>query len=231
MFDIVVCSMNNDLMDKNIKVINSVLMNFDLDYHIFTFNGCCQKLIDIINDYKKKIYIIDIDDNLDIAFKIRENDFRSIIILISSHNFVDNELLNERLMILDYVRNSKIFLDRLKQDICLSMKIMLKGNIFTFMYNHVLYRIPYEDINYIEKELQIKRCIIHTIEKDYYIVNSINNINDNLVGMFIKTSQSCIINFMNVRNVDCANNLVYFKNGDTTSLITNKMKKIIKEYM
>ena len=152
MFDIVVCSMNNDLMDKNIKVINSVLMNFDLDYHIFTFNGCCQKLIDIINDYKKKIYIIDIDDNLDIAFKIRENDFRSIIILISSHNFVDNELLNERLMILDYVRNSKIFLDRLKQDICLSMKIMLKGNIFTFMYNHVLYRIPYEDINYIEKE-------------------------------------------------------------------------------
>ena len=108
---------------------------------------------------------------------------------------------------------------------------MLKGNIFTFMYNHVLYRIPYEDINYIEKELQIKRCIIHTIEKDYYIVNSINNINDNLVGMFIKTSQSCIINFMNVRNVDCANNLVYFKNGDTTSLITNKMKKIIKEYM
>ena len=78
---------------------------------------------------------------------------------------------------------------------------------------------------------KIKRCIIHTIDKEYYVVNSIEKIKSNLSGMFIKTSQSCIINLMNVSNVDCVNNIVCFKNGDTTTLMTNRAKKIIKEYV
>ena len=230
MFDIVVCSMNIGLLNRSIKIINKALIDYEFDYRIFKFKDNDSDLFKIINSYRRKLYIIDID-NIDIAFKIRENDFRSIIIVISSHDSTDNRLLNERLMFLDYLCNSKMFDYRLKQDIYLSMKILFKDNIFVFMYNHVLYRIPYEDINYIEKEPQIKRCIIHTMDKDYYIVNSIEKINNNLSGMFIKTSQSCIINLMNVRNVDYVNNLVCFKNGDMTTLLTNKMKKIIKEYM
>ena len=36
--------------------------------------------------------------------------------------------------------------------------------IFIFSYKRNIYRIPYNDINYIEKESNIKRCIIHTIK-------------------------------------------------------------------
>ena len=50
-----------------------------------------------------------------------------------------------------------------------------------------------------------------------------------LDGMFVKSSQSCIINVMNVEYVDCTNDVVYFKNGDVTNLVTAKVIKIIKE--
>ena len=231
MFDIVVCSTSKDLMNRSIKIINGGLINYDFDYYIYKFDNSCCELLKIINNCRRKLYVIDIDNNLHVAFKIRQNDFNSIIILVSSHDNIDYTLFNERLMILDYLCNNELYEERLKRDICLGMKILFKDNIFVFSYNHVVYRIPYEDINYIEKEPKIKRCIIHTIDRNYYVVNSIEKINSILSGMFIKTSQSCIINLMNVNNVDCVNNIVSFKNGDTTTLITNKVKKIIKDYM
>ena len=231
MFDIVVCSTSKDLMNRSIKVINCGLINYDFDYHVCKFNNNCDELLKIIDKNRRKLYIIDIDNNLDIAIKIREIDFDSIIILVSSHDSIDYSLFNERLMILDYLCNNELYEDRLKQDICLGIKILFKENVFVFSYNHVVYRIPYEDINYIEKEPNIKRCIIHTLDKDYYVVNSVEKISSNLSGMFIKTSQSCIINLMNVSNVDCVKNIVCFKNGDMTTLITNRAKKIIKEYV
>ena len=231
MFDIVVCSTSKDLMNRSIEIINSSLINYEFDYHICKFNNNCDELSKIINDYKRKIYIIDIDNSLDTAIKIRESNFDSIIILITSHDIIDYSLFNERLLMLDYICNNELFGERLRQDICLALRIIFKENVFVFRYNHVMYRISYKDINYIEKEPKIKRCIIHTLDKDYYVVNSIEKLNSNLSGMFIKTSQSCIINMMNVSYVDCVNNIVYFRNGAMTTLITNKVKKIIKEYI
>lgn len=231
MIDIVVCSTSIDLINRSIKVINSGLINYDFDYHIYKFDNNCYELTKLIDNYKRKLYIIDMDNNLDVANKIRENDFDSIIILVSSHDIIDYNLFNKRLIILDYICNNELYEDRLKQDVSLGIKILFKKDVFIFKYNHVVYRVFYEDINYIEKEPNIKRCIVHTIDKDYYVVNSIEKISNTLSGMFIKTSQSCIINLMNVKNVDCVNNIVSFKNGDTTTLITNRVKKIIKEYM
>ena len=231
MFDIVVCSSCNDLMKRSIKVINSALISYEFDYHIYRYNQCCYELLKMIVNNKRKLYIIDIDNSLDIAFKIREKDFTSIIILISSHASIDNKIFNERLMILGYVCTDGYYDDKLKQDINLAVKILFKDNVFVFKYNHVIYRIFYEDINYIEKETQIKRCIIHTVDKNYYVVNSIEKLNSILGGTFIKTHQSCIVNLMNVKNIDCVNNLVCFKNGNVTPLITKRMQKVIKEYI
>ena len=231
MFDIVVCSSNKSLMNRSINVITSSLINYDFDYNIIKINNDCYKLIKIICDMKRKIYIVDIDDNLDIVCKIRENDYSSIIILISSHISIDNQMCIERIMFLDYVCNNSEYNDRLKNDILLSIRIMFGNNNIVFGYNHVLYRILYDEINYIEKEKQIKRCIIHTIDNDYYVVNSIEKLNNILGETFIRMSQSCIINVMNIKSVDCVNNLVCFRNGDTLMLINDKMKKIIKEYM
>lgn len=228
MFDIVVCSTSLDLMNRSIKVINKALIGYEFDYRIDKFKSINSKLKNTIISNKINIYIVDID-MLDIVYKIRENDFKSIIILISSHDKIDINIFHEKLLFLDYICFDNCYDDNLIKDINVGFKILFSNNVFSFMYNHMLYRIPYSNINYIEKELNIKRCIIHTLDKKYYVVNSICGIINELDGMFVKSSQSCIINLMNVEYVDCTNDVIYFKNGDVTNLVTAKVIKIIKE--
>ena len=228
MFDIVICSSNLGLVKRSIKVVNKALINYEFDYHIDKFTNSDSKLGDVIKNGKRKIYIID-SDMLDIVHRIREKDFVSIIILISLYDKIDTELFHEKLLVLDYLCFDKDYDDNLLKDMDTSLKIIFKENAFSFKYNHIVYRIFCDDINYIEKEPNIKRCIIHTLDRDYYIVASVREIMNSLDGMFIRSSQSCIINMMNVEHIDCGNNIVYFKNGDVTNLVTNKMKKIIAE--
>ena len=224
MLDIVVCSKNRDLTKRSIKVVNNVITHYKFDCNIVMFD-------EVMRSSNRKIYIIDVDNSLDVVYKIRDDDYLSIIILISSHDKIDIDLLHKKLLFLDYVCFDGKYCLNLEKNINMGLKMLFKKDIFSFKYNHMIYRIPYENINYIEKEIGRKRCIIHTIEDDYYIVNSIEGINDKLDGMFIKSSQSCIINMMNVKYVDCIKNVIYFQNNDMTSLITDKVKKDICECM
>ena len=59
--------------------------------------------------------------------------------------------------------------------------------------------------------------------------DSINNLIDKLGGSFCKTHQSCIINLNNIKSIDLANNMVIFENGLSTNMLTNKMKKVVKD--
>ena len=99
--------------------------------------------------------------------------------------------------------------------------------IFTFSYKRIIYRIPYNDINYIEKESNIKRCIIHTIKDNYYISLPITKLEKLLKDMFIKTHQSCIININNIKEI--TKNEVKFYNDDKTNLINKDMKNKLLE--
>lgn len=99
---------------------------------------------------------------------------------------------------------------------------LYSNEIFTFSYKRNVYRIPYDDINYIEKESNIKRCIIHTNKDNYYISLPINKIEGLLKDAFIKTHQSCIININNIKEITKSG--VKFYNDDITNLINKDMK-------
>lgn len=230
MLDIIIYSNNITTIRKSEKAINIALVNYEFEYNLHIISSF-DKLSNIITNKNRKIYIIDeyYENNCNIASTIRENDFTSIIILVNISNNNYDMLINKRLMALDYILDSNNYLLRLKDDINLSLKIIYGDNTFVFKYNHMLYRIPYNDINYIEKEPLVKRCIIHTLDKEYYIVSSIEKILHELENSFIKTHQSCIINMNNVSGLDLSNNTICFKNGDNTSLLTNKMKKKLKK--
>ncbi len=106
---------------------------------------------------------------------------------------------------------------------------LYSNEIFTFSYKRNVYRIPYNDINYIEKESNIKRCIIHTINNIYYISLPITKIEELLKDIFIRTHQSCIININNIKEM--TKNEIKFYNDDTTNLINKDMKNRLLELL
>lgn len=102
-------------------------------------------------------------------------------------------------------------------------------DLFIFSYKRNIYIIPYKDINYIEKESNIKRCIIHTIQDDYYISSPITKLEEELINNFIKAHQSCIINLNNIKEI--TKNEIKFYNDDKTNLINKKMRNKIIELL
>ena len=222
---------NSDV--ETITVINKVLVNYDVDYRIHKFSGLNNKKNKRVYDEIFKIYILDVSmgEGMKIAHKIRENDLESIIILIANCEDICHMAIHNKIMAFDVICRDNDYCDRLGKTIKMAIDVYFRHRVFTFSYNHVIYRIPYCDINYIEKEPLIKRCIIHTINNDYYVVNSIGNLRKILSSGFIKSHQSCLVNINNISKIDIANSLIIFRNGAKTHLITDKMKKEIREYI
>lgn len=236
MLNIVVYEGNSSIMTKNINIINLALSNYNMDYRIHKYDNYDTLLASLVeNCSTRKLYILDIDVSdgsfMEIVSKIRENDWESIIIITSSNDKDHDDYLCTRLMIFDFVCKNNNYEERLIDDIKMAVSIIEKDKVFTFKYNHVIYRIPCNQICYIEKEQTVKRCIIHTLDNDYYITDSINSILTRLNGSFCRTHQSCIVNLNNIEKIDLSNNMIIFKNGEMTDMLTTKMKKEIKNYI
>ena len=235
MLNIIVYEDDMRLMQKNIGLINRILADYDIDYHIHKFSGFNEEFRKIINTNNIfKIYILDMQisdiSGIEVASYIREIELDSIIIFVNAFNDCLNDIFYNRLMVLDYICRYDGYENRLKDDIESIIKIYNKNRIFSFKYNYIMYRIPYSDINYIEKEPLIKRCIIHTQDNQLYIINSIEKLIKILGVNFIKTHQSCIVNIDNILEIDCVKNIIVFKNGEETHLLTDKAKRELKEY-
>ena len=230
MINIVVYGRSGPFMVKNINCIRISLLNYDLEYRISKFDRYTDMLDEIIKNNIKKIYIIDITngESFDIVFKIREYDYDSIIILVSSDNREDINLIKDRLMILDLVYCNSRYEDRLIDDIGIAVSIMDKHKEFVFKYKRVLYRVPFNEITYIEKEPEIKRCIIHTIKSTYVMTGTLNYIMEQLDSNFVRTHQSCIVNLNNIKRIELGKNMIIFKNDDKTDMLNIKMKREIK---
>ncbi len=210
------------------RLIENVLSNYNIDYNLYNFSD----LDNIINDnYMKKIYIINVmnSEYVKMLSLIRRKDPYCIIISVANSKKYHYDL-NNKLMVLDFIFGNN-YADRLSKDLDYAINLIYRYYVFTFKYNHVVYAIPYDKINYIEKESSIKRCIIHTLDGNYYIVSSLSRILLSLSNGFLRTHQSCIVNINNIKKIDLALNKIIFNNNDTTSLLANSVKKDINKYV
>lgn len=235
MLNIVIYENNGSFITKNISSINLALSNYDIDYRIHKFKDYSDELDSIVKSSDcRKIYILNAEtgdvSGIEVARRIRKYDWDSIIIMVAGSGKLKNDIFNVKLMILDYIFRIDEYEKRLVDDIKIAFSIIDKSRVWAFKYNHVIHLIPYDHICYIEKEQAIKRCIVHTINEKYYVTSSINCILSQLNGNFCRTHQSCIINLNNVRKIDLSSNKIIFKNGESTDMLTTRMKKEVKKY-
>ena len=199
MINIMVYEECNRYMKKNINAINMALANYNVDYRIYTFNNYDEDFEMIVDNDLINIYVIDVNSGgkgIDVALKIRKKEVNSIIIFMAECDKYQKLMFDNKLMVLDFICKYEGYEDRLCEDIIYALKIIYEKKSFVFKYNHVVYRIPYSQINYIEKEPAIKRCIIHTINGNYYVVNSIQRLSEILGSNFFQSHQSCIVNIL-----------------------------------
>ena len=219
------------------RSITKVMMNYNIDYKVEKYKQYNDNLKKTINeDNYTKIYLIDIElpeiSGLEIASEIREIDDDSTIIFVTAHPECKDDIFHSRLKAIDFISKYVNYNIRLEETLEYVLKKLYKNKEITFNFGHNYYTLLYKEINYIEKDQSLNKCIIHLINDDVkYVSKTITKLKEELGDPFFRTHKSCLVNTSNIKRIDEANCIIYFKNGDNTDLLAPTLRKELKEYV
>ena len=168
---------------------------------------------------------------IDIARKIRNNDWESIIIFITSHNELGYQALKAQIMLLDFISKYDDYERNLELVIKKAISMINSQKTMTFNSDGISYVIHLNDILYVVKDTIDRKCIIKTTYTEIEVNRSLNYFVDNLDKRFYMSHRSCIVNTERIDKVDWKNNIIYFNNGDSIDLISRDKKRGFKEYV
>jgi len=232
MIDFIVVEDNLYYINESKKIIDKVMMSYDMDYYFIVYDKYRKELL---NKDNFKIYIISYqEDSIKLIKYIREelDDWKSLVIILYKDKKDKEELLKENLFIVDYINKRKHFEEKLLRNIQICLKNYdQRPNSLKYTYKNILYNIEFNKILYIEKEQDNKRCIIYTKNKKYYIPGTLNNLIKQLDNRFIKSSRSYIINTEQISSYDIKSNILTFKGKIRLNCISRDNKKIVINHL
>ena len=237
MLRFIICEDNKDFLNRLSTIINKVMMPYNFEYKVNKFTEYNKEVEEIIKrKQKKKVYVLDIElsevSGLEIASEIREIDRESTIIFVTCHTECRNDIFYSRLLALDYIPKDKLWSSRFEETIEYIVKDLNKERVLMFEYNYNTYRIPYDNILYIEKIQDDQKCTIHTEDgKEYDIITPISTLAKKLGKTFFQSHKSCIVNLEKIARVDYLDNIITFKNGVSGYLLSNRKKKQMRQYV
>lgn len=233
MLNFIICDDSKEFRDNLQKIIDSYMMKLDMDYKTYEYADYNKEFRNLVkSDIGFKIYFLDIRmgeaSGIDAARMIREefDDWSSIIIVVTSFSEYRYEALGNRLYLLDFVSKSDGCEKRIEENIKRALKNYNNTEkSITYELNHVIKRIEYRHILYIEKEQDSKRCIIKTIYGNQLIRKNLNEVEKMLDRTFMKVHRSLIVNLDLLKEFNVSENKLTFKNGESIYLVARKYKK------
>ena len=237
MINFAVCDDEKEFRDKITLIIDKLFIKNNIEYKIHEFSGYNKELSNFINnDMSSKIYLLDIEmknsvSGIDIARKIRKNDWDSIIIMITSHSDLGYEALKAQIMLLDFI--SKF--DQCEKNV---EKILKKAvakvdskKVIQFQNGGVSHRLYLEDILYVTKDTVDRKCIIKTTYNEFAVTKTMNEMIEELGPSFYLSHRSCLVNLEKIKTINWKDNIIYFNNGESIDLLARDKKKGLKEYV
>lgn len=237
MLRFIICEDNKEFLSRLGNIVNKVMMPYNFEYKISRFTEYNKELRAVINKkYEQKVYILDIEmgeiSGLEIASEIREKDSKSIIIFVTQHNECKNDIFYSRLVAIDFIPKDRFWASRFESTIEHVMKALNKERVLSYEFNYNSYRIPYDDILYIEKIPEDQKCVINTESGEQYLIfSSITRLAKKLGPSFFQSHKSCIINVEKIKRIDYNDNMITFINNESVYLLSNRKKKKLREYV
>lgn len=237
MINFIVCDDEKKFRDKITLVIDKMYMNNDSDYKIHEFTKYDDDFEEMIkNNLPSKIYILDIEmkdsiSGIDIARKIREEDWNSIIIIVTSHTELGYEALKAQIMLLDFISKYNECEENLRDILTRAIEKVNEKKVIFFKANGITHRICIGDILCVEKDTVDRKCIIRTTYGDFSVGKTMNEMQKELGKGFYLSHRSCLVNLKKIKTVDWKESLIYFENDDTTNLLSREKKKGLKDYV
>ncbi len=237
MINYILCEDDKEFRKTIKEQIIKFMMKSDIKYEFYEFNNYNQKFEEIVKkDIGFKVYFLDIKTDygsgIDAARYIREQeqDWVSIIIIITAFGEYRYEALSNRLFLLDFINKLDNCRNKVNEVLEITMKHYdNKEKSFSYEYNYMMYKIEFRNIVYIEKEQDSKRCIIHTTYGTFKVPMGLNEVIKHLDERFIRLHRSMIVNVDKIAMYDIKSNKLTFENGQTTNLVARSKRKELLE--
>lgn len=235
MIKFIVCDDEIIFRNSISDVINKIFKDSS-EYELISFAKYNEEFEKIINDgVSNKIYILDIEiinsiSGIDIAKKIRRNDWNSIIILITSHSDLGYEALKAQIMLLDFISKFDDYKNNLEKIVRKAIKQINNKKVICLNSNGMNYRIFLNDIIYVVKDALERKCLIKTTYNEIVVSKPLNELYGLLDDRFYLTHRSCIVNTEKIISVDWKNSIIEFK-GVKVDLLSRDYKKGLRKYV
>lgn len=234
MLNFIICDDNEYVRNLNETHISRIMMPYDFDYKVYSFEKYDKNLSNIIKDKNdSKIYLLDIEmpgkSGIEIASMIRQNDWDSIIIILTSHQELELEVLRKRLLIFDFISKFDNYEEKIKYAVEVLLNKMNNNKTINVKYENELYQIKIDDILYIYKDIENEKTAIVTEYNTFYTRDTLISLFNKLGPTFIKTHRACYVNYKKIRKLDLNNNIIYFTKKINTNLISRNYKKELRE--
>lgn len=218
----------NEILALEIKEVIKLIQTNNY-YEVEIYSVINKEIIKRINDISENIIlIININEINDNDYKIiKANVLKKspyIILYGKKENFHIERIL--KFNNINIIFNDKNFLKNLYNTLTNIYILFKKNSFFSFAYYDEIFNLPYDNIYYIEKNINDNSISIYTSKNVYTCYKTLKKAYEELENdsRFVKTSRSSIINIHKVFYYDKCTNEVCLINGKKTYLVCRSMK-------
>lgn len=236
MINFIVCDDEKIITEVVKNIITKIMFKNNIEYKIHIFNSYDEKFNKMVNsNIENKIYILDIEvgnkSGLNISSKIRNKDWNSVIVILTSHYELEVLAYKSRILILDFISKFDLYEKKMEDTINLCVNKIIQNDKLVIKINRKIEQIEFSKILYIMYDGNIRKTVIYTYDDEYEINETLKEIKVHLKGNFIYTHRACIINMNNVKTIDKKEKIITFVNEDTTDLLSRNYLKELGEYI
>lgn len=225
MINIIVCDDNKNDANKVEKIVKKYFKY--LEYKIFMFYDFDKFFMKIIDSpLENKIYLLDIEtpsmSGIDVARKIRKNDYSSVIIFLSGHDDLSRVVARKNIMALNFINKFDSLEKNLINSLDLALSVVGKKRRVKFESRGVIYNIELDKILYITKDTIGRKTIIVCDHDTYNLKVNLKHIIKELGADFVQSHRACFINKNRVLLIDQKKMIITFENNISIDLFSKK---------
>lgn len=232
MINIIIC--DDNLMDAN-KIERIVKRHMQgLEYQVHMFKDYNKDFMRILSsNLPNKIYLLDIEtpsmSGIDVARKIRRNDYESVIIFLTGHDDLSRIIAKKNLMCLNFINKFDNLKNKLMESLDIALKLVGTKRVISLTSKGNIYNIELAKILYITRDTLTRETLIVCDNRTYQIKMNMQDIIRQLPSDFIQVHRSCYVNKKRIEIIDTRKGLITFDNNTNTSIVSKKyIESVIK---
>lgn len=236
MINFIICEDNKHVREIYENLIAKISMPYDFNYEVYSFDKYNVKLKNLISSpCGIKIYILDLElpniSGIEIAREIRKIDWDSLIIISTSHDELELQMLKQKLLIFDFISKFDDYEKRLTDSINLILDKINNKKTISFKSNKELHHIKVDDILYVCKDNLTDKTKLVTSTDEFLLRESLVSVVNKLGEKFYQTHRACYVNIEKITSVDFKNSIIYFGEDKQIDYLSRNYKKGLKELL